>query len=462
MEEFDIAVIGSGPGGYVAAIRAAQLGFKTVCIEKENTLGGTCLNVGCIPSKALLHSTQFYSEIKKEGKSLGVIVDALSFDFPLMMGRKEKIVSQFTSGIDFLFKKNKVEKLQGTACLLDANTIEVTSSNKKNIKAKYILLATGSVPISLPFLPFDEKKVLSSTGALSLKEVPKKLLVIGAGIIGVELGSVYSRLGSEVVFIEFLDRICPALDITMSNTLQKILEKQGMRFLLSHQVMAAEVNSQITLSVKTKEGNPLSIQGDAVLVAIGRKPYSEGLGLEQMGVKKDPKGYVQVNDAFRTSVSTVFAIGDLINGPMLAHKASEEGIAVVEYLANKKPSIDYLTIPSVAYTHPEVASVGFTEEEAKKYFSIKVGTFPFKANSRAKCISDDEGMVKIIADEKTHHLLGVHIIGPSASELIATAVVAMQNRSTVDDLSETCFAHPTLSEAIKEAALTIAKKAIHI
>jgi dihydrolipoamide dehydrogenase len=435
---YDVVVIGAGPGGYVAAIRAAQLGLKTVCIEKRKTLGGTCLNVGCIPSKALLHDSE------------------LSKDLFQMMQRKEKVVSGFTSGIESLFKKNKVDWIKGSACLKSANSIDVDG---KIIESKYIILATGSEPVSLPFLPFNETTILSSTGALSLQKVPQKLLVIGAGVIGVELGSVYRRLGSEVVFIEFLDRICPAFDSAISKGLQKALTNQGMTFHLSHKVVKADGT---TLTVEGPSGQS-QISAETILVAVGRRPFSEKLGLEELKIEKDAKGYVKVDGAFRTSKPNIFAIGDLVDGPMLAHKASEEGIAVAELIAGHTPSINYMAIPSVVYTHPEAASVGLTEEEIKsRNLSYKSSQFPFKANSRARCINDDEGFVKILAETNSRRILGVHILGPNASELIAEAAFAIQMKATADQLADTCHAHPTLSESLKEAALGLFKAPIHI
>lgn len=435
---YDLVVIGSGPGGYVAAIRAAQLGLKTACIEKNKTLGGTCLNVGCIPSKVLLHDSEH------------------SKDFAKMMERKGSVVSSFTVGIEALFKKNKIDSIQGAATLLGANTIGVGG---QKIEAKNIILATGSEPISLPFLPFNEKTILSSTGALALKEVPKKMVVVGAGVIGVELGSVYQRLGSEVTFVEFLDRICPAFDIALSKELLKQLTKQGMSFHLSHKVVKAEGT---TLTVQGPSGET-QFSGDVILVAVGRRPFSEGLGLEKVGIQKNPKGFVLIDSNFRTSVPHIYAIGDLVDGPMLAHKASEEGVAVAELIAAHKPELNYIAIPNVAYTHPEVAAVGLAEEEVKaRKIEYKVSQFPFKANSRARCMNDTDGFIKMIADAKTGRILGVHMIGPNASELIAEAVLAIQLKATAQQLADTCFAHPTLSEALKEASLGLFKAPIHI
>lgn len=430
---YDVAVIGAGPGGYVAAIRAAQLGLKVVCIDKGATLGGTCLNVGCIPSKVLLHDSEH------------------STDFAKMMARKSEVVKGFTDGIAFLLKKNKVDHIRGEGRLKGGVTIEVDG---KAIDAKYIILAMGSTPVTLPFLPIDETKILTSTGALALKQVPKKLLVIGAGVIGVELGSVYQRLGSEVIFIEFADRLCAGFDRSISQGLEKLLIQQGMKFHFSHKVLSAKGT---TLTVQGPSST-FDITGDAILVAVGRRPLSDGFNLA-----KDAKGFIIVDDSFRTSQPNIFAIGDLIDGPMLAHKASEEGVAVAELIAGMSPTVHYASIPGVIYTHPEAAAVGLTEEEVKaRSLAYKVSQFPFKANSRARCIDDADGFVKMIAEEKTGRLLGVHILGPNASELIATAALAMTMKATAQDLAHTPFAHPTLSESMKEAALGLFGKAIHV
>lgn len=456
--EFDVIVIGSGPGGYVAAIRCAQLGLKTACIEKDKVLGGTCLNVGCIPSKALLHTSELFASIPHMQEE-GIKVERASYDFPKMMERKTKIVKDFNDGVAFLFKKNKITPITGTASFESSTSI---SAGGKTYKTKYIILATGSEPIPLPFLPFDEKRVVSSTGALVLEQVPKKLLVVGAGVIGVELGSVYKRLGSEVVFIEFMDRICPTFDEAVSKSFQEILEKQGLVFHLSSKVTAAKSSSNsISLSVESQD-KTVQMEGDIVLVSIGRRAYTKGLNPEKAGIKISEKGLIPIDGFFRTSVPNIFAIGDVVDGPMLAHKASEEGVAVAETIANGSPSIEYMAIPNVVYTSPEVAAVGLTEKEALG-FGLKVltGSFPFSINSRAKCTGQKEGFVKIIAEETTGRLLGIHIIGANASEMISEAVLAMEEKLTALELANTPHAHPTLSEAIKEAALAVLKRPIH-
>ena len=453
---YDVVVVGSGPGGYVAAIRAAQLGFKTACVERYPVLGGTCLNVGCIPSKALLHSSYLFEQVAHL-EERGIEAKPL-LNFSKMMKQKEDVVLGFNQGIEGLFKKYKVDHLIGAATF---KTPTLLSVGGKEIEAKNIIIATGSKPIELPFLPFDEKTVLSSTGILALKKLPKKLLVIGAGIIGVELGSVYRRLGSEVIFIEALDRICPTLDKELSKALQHVLTAQGLTFHLSKKVLSAKVApGAVALSLDSGE----VMEGDAVLVAVGRRPSTLFLDLEAIQVTLDAGGRIPVDANFRTIYPHIYAIGDVIDGPMLAHKASEEGIAVAELIAGHAPKLNYLTIPSVVYTHPEVASVGFTEEEAKaKGLTMMKSKFPFKANSRARASGDDEGFVKLLADKETGRLLGAHIIGAHAGELIAEAGLAIEKHLTVKDLSLTPHAHPTLSEAIKEAALALANGvSIHI
>ena len=453
--KFDLIVIGSGPAGYVAAIRAAQLGMNVACIDKRKELGGTCLNVGCIPSKALLHSTELYWKMTHEAAALGIEAGQPSFSLTQMMNRKAKVVGSFNEGISALFKKNKITFIPGTAKILSPTSVQVEGETHE---AKNILIATGSEPTALPFLPFDEKRIVSSTGALTLSKVPPRLIIVGAGVIGVELGSVYSRLGSKVTFLEFMDRICPTLDPALSKELQKSLTAQGMTFHLSTKVTGAELSpNEITL--RTDQATHAA---DVVLVAVGRRPYTAQLGLDSVGITLTPKGTIPINGRFQTSVPTIYAIGDVVDGPMLAHKASEEGVAAAEIIAGQNPTIHYIAIPNVVYTYPEVASAGLTEEEAKKLnLTVKSGQFPFKVNSRAKCTGEEEGFVKIIADAATDKLLGIHIIGAHASELIAEACLALQNGLTTTELAHTPHAHPTLSEAIKEAALAVLGKAIH-
>jgi len=428
-EQYDVVVIGSGPGGYVAAIRCAQLGLKTACIEK-GPLGGTCLNVGCIPSKALLHSSHLVYSLSHEMADHGITIENASFEFDDMMARKNKIVSTFNQGVGALFQKNKITQYQGTGTLISPTRIQIQGEKTEEIEATHTIIATGSTPINLPFLPIDEKQVITSTGALSLPDIPEKMIVIGAGVIGVELGSVYNRLGSEVTFVEFLPKICPTLDPAISKAY--------------------------------KEGETLSFAGDVVLCSIGRKPNTENLGLENVGLQTDQKGFIPINGRFQTQVPQLYAIGDVVDGPMLAHKASEEGVAVAEIIAGENPSISYMAIPSVVYTEPEVAAVGLTEEEAKAQgLTVKTGSFPFKTNSRAKCTGQEEGMVKIVSDAKTDTILGIHILGSHASEIIAEGVLAIEKRMTTLELANTPHAHPTLSETVKEAALAVHGRAIH-
>ncbi len=453
--KFDLIVIGSGPGGYVAAIRAAQLGLNVACIDKQKELGGTCLNIGCIPSKALLHSTELYYQMTHDAKNLGIEAGAITFSLTQMMNRKSKIVSSFNEGIAALFKKNKITFIPGAAKLLSPTSVQVGGETHE---AHSILIATGSEPTALPFLPFDEKRIVSSTGALALSKVPNRLVIIGAGVIGVELGSVYSRLGSKVTFLEFMDRVCPTFDVQLSKELQKILTSQGMTFHLSTKVTGADLNAS-EIILHTDQGDH---PADVVLVAVGRKPYTSNLGLSAVGITLSAKGTIPINGRFQTTVPTIYAIGDVVDGPMLAHKASEEGVAAAEIIAGKNPSVHYIAIPSVIYTSPEVASAGLTEEEVQKLgLTPKTGQFPFKINSRAKCTGEEEGFVKIIADAASDKILGVHIIGAHASELIAEGCLALQNGLTATELAHTPHAHPTLSEALKEAALAVLGRPIH-
>jgi dihydrolipoamide dehydrogenase len=463
---YDLVVIGAGPGGYVAAIRAAQLGLKTACVEKEY-LGGTCLNVGCIPSKALLDSSARYAVLKHGLDRHGIKVTGVSLDLGAMMGRKSDVVKQLTSGVGGLFKKNKVDSVKGTGRIVNPTTIEVTGADgaKQTLSTKRILIATGSAPIQIPSVPFDGKNVLSSTEMLAQTEVPKKLVIIGAGYIGVEMGSVWSRLGSEVVLIEFFDRALPNMDTEMAGKLQRELEKQGLKFKFNTAAQSVKIEGgKVHLSWKSKDGTEGVEECDKVMVAVGRRPVTEGLGLKEIGVNVDAKGFVTVDShTFQTNVPGVFAIGDVIGGLMLAHKAEEEGIAAVELMAGKAGHVGYFTIPGVVYTHPELATVGFSEEDAVKHgHQIKVGKFPFMANGRAKGMDETVGQVKIIADAKTDRVLGVHILGAHASDMIAEAVMAMEFKATAEDIARSNHAHPTLPEAIKEAAMAVEKRQIHI
>lgn len=463
-EHYDIAVVGAGPGGYVAAIRAAQLGFKTVCIDKRSTLGGTCLNVGCIPSKALLQSTEWLFRLKRDGKEMGIDCSQAAANFPQMMARQQKIVKGLVEGVASLFKGHQITALHGAAEFLDPHRLAIVQEDgsRQEIEASSIILATGSEPIPLSDLPFDERQILTSTGALNLRSIPKRLLVVGGGVIGVELASVYSRLGSKVTVIEMLDQLCPALDKTLASTLLQALKKQGIEFSLSSQVVTAVIQpEEVILTVN--RGDKLEYQsGDAVLVAIGRRPYTAGLQLDKGGIKKDKKGFIIVDGNFRTSQSHIFAIGDAIEGMMLAHRASAEGVAVVEWLKGGAPQVDYLAIANVVYTDPEVASVGLTEDEALQAGrDLMIGKSFFRGNPRARCSGETEGLVKIVGDKRSGRLLGLHIIGPHASELIAEGMSAIQMKSSVKDLADAPNAHPTLSEAIKEAALDALGRAIH-
>ena len=462
-DTYDLVIIGAGPGGYISAFRAGQLGMKTLCIEKHKTLGGTCLNVGCIPSKALLESSHHFAGLKKLSKH-GIEVGDVSLDVPTMIKRKEAVVRQLTNGVASLMKKNKVDVMQGTARVKSASEVEVdTPEGKKTVSAKRILLATGSEPTPLPFLKFDGKKVISSTEALELQAVPKRLLVVGGGVIGVELGSVWQRLGAKVTIIEFFDRLVPGMDRELSTELKKIFLNQGFDLKLSTKVTAAKTDGDgVTLDLEDAKGAKESISGDLVLVSIGRRAYSEGLGLKELGVKQDKAGRVEVDGNFQTSVPGVYAIGDLIAGPMLAHKAEEEGVACVERMAGQKTHLMYEAIPGVVYTWPELASTGMTEDEAKeKGVAVKIGKVPFMANGRAKSADETEGFVKVIADAKTDRVLGVHMIGPNVSELISEAVTIMEFGGSAEDIGRITHAHPTLSETLKDAALAVDKRSLN-
>lgn len=459
-ESFDLVVIGGGPGGYVGAIRAAQLGLKTAVVEKDKTLGGTCLNVGCIPSKALLDSSEHYALARDKFESHGIKIKGLELDLKTMLKRKDEVVSGLTKGIDGLFKKNKITRIEGFGKLKSKNSVEVALSDgkKQTLEAKNTLLATGSVPISPPGIEIDGKKVITSTEALELSEVPKKMVVIGAGAIGLEMGSVWSRLGAEVTMIEYANKICGPMDDGLSKKMLQILKKQGLKFILEAKVTETKVKKDAVIvsfeSLKDKKTE--SLEADVVLVAVGRKPFSEGLGLEDLGIEKDKRGFVQVDKHFQTNVKGIYAVGDLTPGPMLAHKAEEEGVAVAEILAGQAGHVNYETCPNVIYTWPEFASVGYTEEYLKKEnVPYKKGEFPFLANGRARAAGDADGAVKVLAHEKTDRLLGVHIVGPRASDILSEAVAVMEFGGSAEDLARTFHSHPTFSEAVREAALGV-------
>ena len=465
-DNFDLVVIGGGPGGYVCAIRAAQLGLKTACVESRGALGGTCLNVGCIPSKSLLNLSENYHKAKKDFNQQGIEIAGIKLNIEKMMSNKNKSIQVLTKGVEFLFKKNKVTYIKGKGVVFSKNDVVVYGSNnsRSNIKAKNIVIATGSEVASLPGIEIDEKNIVSSTGALSFDKVPNKLAVIGGGYIGLEMGSVWSRLGSDVTVIEYLDFITPGMDREVSNEFQKILTKQGIKFKMGSKVNT--VNSKgdfVTISyTDIKNSKEEKIEVDKVLVAVGRKPYTEGLNLSKIGVKLDNKGRIEINNKLQTSIENIYAIGDVIKGPMLAHKAEDEGIAVAEILAGQSGHVNYDVIPGVVYTSPEVATVGKTEEQLKnENQSYKVGKFPFLANSRAKVNNETDGFVKILADSKTDKVLGVHIIGPHCGDMIAEMALAMEFGASAEDIARTCHAHPTHTEAIKEAALAVDKRPIH-
>ena len=465
MENYDVIVIGGGPGGYVCAIRAAQLGHKTACIESRGSLGGTCLNIGCIPSKSLLHSAEMYHKANKEFDKIGITTGGLSLDISKMMKHKTKTVQGLTKGIEFLFKKNKVTYIKGHGSFHSKNEINITSADgsKSQVKGKHIIIATGSSVSTLPNIKIDEKIVVSSTGALDLEKVPKKMIVIGGGVIGLELGTVWMKLGAEVEVIEYMDHILPGMDKEVSDSFYKILKKQGIKFNLSSKVTAVKNNENSASVEFEKDGKKEKVEADVVLVCIGRKANTEGLSLENANIEKDEKGRVKIDKHFKTNIENIYAIGDVVVGPMLAHKAEEEGIAVAEMISGKFGHVNYDVIPNVVYTHPEVASVGKTEEELKKSsIAYNSGKFPFMANSRAKVNDETDGFVKILADKKTDKVLGVHIVGPDAGNLISELALAMEFGASSEDIARTCHAHPTLTEAVKEAALAVDKRPIHM
>ena len=462
-EKFDVTVIGGGPGGYVCAIRLSQLGLKTACIESRGTLGGTCLNIGCIPSKSLLNLSENFHKAKNFEK-LGIETGEIKLNLEKMMKNKDKAVTVLTKGVEFLFKKNKVTYFKGAGSFKNQNQISIINNKEKTtIETKNTIISTGSEPVSLRGIEFDEEKILSSTGSLSISKLPKKMVVVGGGYIGLEMGSVWSRLGTEVQVIEFLDHITPGMDKEISTEFMKILKKQGIKFELKTKVeKITKSKNGVIIETFSKEGKKNKFEADVVLISVGRKPYTKNLNLEKIGVELDKRGSVKVNKNFQTNIKNIYAIGDVIEGPMLAHKAEEEGIAVAELISGQSGHVNYDTIPSVVYTSPEVASIGKTEEQLKgKGIKYKIGKFPFSANSRAKTIDESEGFVKILADSKTDKILGVHIIGQHAGEMIAEMSVAMEFGASSEDIARTCHAHPTFSEAIKEAALSVEKRQIH-
>lgn len=463
MPNYDVLVIGTGPAGYVCAIRAAQLGMKVGVVDKRATHGGTCLNIGCIPSKALLHSSELFAEAKHAFAKMGIAVDP-KLDLEQMMAFKQEAVDGNTKGIDFLFKKNKVTAHRGTARIIAPGNVELADGSPQMLEAKAIVIATGSDVMPLKGIEFDEKQIVSSTGALMLDRVPQHLAVIGAGVIGLELGSVWARLGAKVTVVEYLDRILPGMDLEIAKSFQRLLTRQGFTFKLSTKATSAEKKGRnVRLAVEpVSGGNSETIEADIALVAVGRSPYTNGLGLDEVGVKRDAKGRIEVGNRYETSVSGIYAIGDVIQGPMLAHKGEDEGVALAEMLAGQAGHVNYDVIPSVVYTAPEVASVGKTEEELKAAnVEYRTGKFPFLANGRAKANQTTDGFVKILADARTDRVLGAHILGPLAGELIHEAAVLMEFGGSAEDLARTCHAHPTLSEAVKEAAMAVAGRSIH-
>ena len=467
MSSFDVVIIGSGPGGYVSAIRCAQLGFKTAIIEKYSTLGGTCLNVGCIPSKALLASSHHYSEIAHFADHGIEVSGEVKVNLEKMIARKQAVVDQTSGGVKFLMDKNKITVLEGLGSFIDATHVAVTKADgtSETVEAKNIIIATGSKPSSLPFIKIDKERIITSTEALKLKEVPKHLVIIGGGVIGIELGQVYLRLGAQVSVVEFMDRIIPGMDASLSKELTKVLKKQGMKFYVSHKVKSVErKGSTVTVQAENAKGEIITLEGDYSLVSVGRRPYTDGLNANKAGVKITDRGMVEVNDHLQTNIPNIYAIGDVVRGAMLAHKAEEEGAMVAEILAGQKPHINYNLIPGVVYTWPEVAAVGHTEEQLKASgVEFKSGSFPFKALGRARAGGDLDGFVKILADAKTDEVLGVHMIGARCADLIAEAVTAMEFKASAEDISRMSHAHPTFAEAIKEAALAATdNRALHV
>ncbi|MDT8347714.1 MAG: dihydrolipoyl dehydrogenase [Flavobacteriaceae bacterium] len=466
MTSYDVAIIGSGPGGYVAAIRCAQLGMKTALIEKYDTLGGTCLNVGCIPSKALLDSSHHYEDALKHFEDHGIEVSGeIKLDFQKMIDRKQKVVSQTCDGVKYLMDKNNIDVYHGIGSFKDKNTLKISGEKEQEISVKNTIIATGSKPSSLPFISIDKERIITSTEALKLSEIPKHLIVIGGGVIGLELGQVYRRLGAEVSVVEYMDRILPTMDADLAKELTKVMKKQGVKFYTSHKVHKVERNKdKINLEAKDSKDKNIQLEGDYCLVAVGRKPYTDGLGAENIGLNIDERGKIAVDEHLRTNVEHVYAIGDVIRGAMLAHKAEEEGVLVAEYLAGQKPHIDYNLIPNVVYTWPEVASVGKTEDQLKQEeIAYKVGKFPMRALGRSRASGDIDGLIKILADKTTDEVLGVHMIGARAADLIAEAVTAMEFRASAEDIARMSHAHPTYSEAVKEAAMAATEdRAMHI
>ena len=467
MSSFDVVIIGSGPGGYVSAIRCAQLGFKTAIVEKYNSLGGTCLNVGCIPSKALLSSSHHYAEIAHFADHGIEVSGDVKINLEKMIARKQAVVDQTVGGINYLMDKNKITVFNGLGSFVDTTHIAVAKADgtSETIEAKYTVIATGSKPSSLPFIKIDKERIITSTEALALKEVPKHLVIIGGGVIGIELGQVYLRLGAQVSVVEFMDRIIPGMDGALSKELTKVLKKQGMKFYVSHKVKSVERNGDaVVVQAENTKGETITLEGDYSLVSVGRRPYTDGLNADKAGVKISDRGQVEVNDHLQTNVPNIYAIGDVVRGAMLAHKAEEEGTMVAEILAGQKPHIDYNLIPGVVYTWPEVAAVGQTEEQVKASGTeYKVGSFPFKALGRARASGDLDGFVKIIADAKTDEVLGVHMIGARTADLIAEAVTAMEFKASAEDISRMSHAHPTFAEAVKEAALAATdNRALHV